>query len=46
VPDIMSIIKVKPSKIEYLDAALENKGLNVRHTLDLLSLSAYTKGKE
>jgi general stress protein 26 len=32
-PDIMSIIKVKPSKIEYLDAALGNKGVNVRHTL-------------
>lgn len=33
VPDIMSIIKVKPSKIEYLDAALGNKGFKVRHTL-------------
>jgi general stress protein 26 len=32
-PDIMSVIKVKPSKIEYLDAALGNKGVNVRHTL-------------
>ena len=33
VPVIMSIIKVKPSKIEYLDAALGNKGFKVRHTL-------------
>jgi len=33
VPDIMSIIKVKPSKIEYLDTALGNKGFKVRHTL-------------
>jgi len=33
VPAIMSIIKVKPSKIEYLDAALRNKGFKVRHTL-------------
>ena len=33
VPDIMSIIKVKPSKIEYLNAALGNKGFKVRHTL-------------
>jgi general stress protein 26 len=33
VPDIMIIIKVKPSKIEYLDTALGNKGFRVRHTL-------------
>jgi len=33
VPDIMSIIKVKPSKIEYIDTALGNKGFKVRHTL-------------
>jgi len=33
VPVIMSIIKVKPSKIEYLDASLGNKGFKVRHTL-------------
>lgn len=33
VPEIMSIIRVKPSKIEYLDAALGNKGFKVRHTL-------------
>jgi hypothetical protein len=33
VPDIMNIIKVKPSKIEYLDTAIANKGFKVRHTL-------------
>ena len=33
VPDIISIIKVKPDKIEYLDASLGNKGFKVRHTL-------------
>jgi hypothetical protein len=33
VPDIMSVIKVKPSKIEYIDTALGNKGFKVRHTL-------------
>ncbi len=33
VPDFMSIIKVKPSKIEYIDTALGNKGFKVRHTL-------------
>ena len=33
VPDIISIIKVKPGKIEYLDASLGNKGFKVRHTL-------------
>lgn len=33
VPDIMKVIKVKPSKIEYLDAALGNKGYKVRQTL-------------
>ncbi len=33
VPDIMSVIKVKPSKIEYIDAALGNKGFKVRHSL-------------
>ena len=33
VPDIMSVIKVKPSKIEYIDTSLGNKGFKVRHTL-------------
>ncbi len=33
VPDIMSIIKVKPSKIEYLDFSLGNRGFKMRHTL-------------
>jgi general stress protein 26 len=33
VPDIMSVIKVKPNKIEYIDTALGNKGFKVRHTL-------------
>jgi len=33
VPDIMSVIKVKPSKIEYIDTALGNKGFKVRHIL-------------
>jgi hypothetical protein len=33
VPNIMSIIKVKPSKIEYIDTTLGNKGFKVRHTL-------------
>jgi hypothetical protein len=33
VPDIMSVIKVKPSKIEYIDTALGNKGYKVKHTL-------------
>ena len=37
VPDIMSVIKVKPSKIEYIDTALGNKGFKVRHTLVCLS---------
>jgi hypothetical protein len=32
-PDIMSVIKVKPSKVEYLDGALGNKGFKLRHTL-------------
>jgi len=33
VPDFMSIIKIKPSKIEYIDTALGNKGFKLRHTL-------------
>ncbi|MCL5022226.1 MAG: pyridoxamine 5'-phosphate oxidase family protein [Nitrospirae bacterium] len=33
VPDIMNIIKVTPHKIEYLDAALGEKGFKVRHVL-------------
>jgi len=32
-PEFMSIIKVKPAKIEYLDASLAAKGYKVRHTL-------------
>ncbi len=32
-PDIMSIVKVKPSKIEYIDSDLGSKGFKVRHTL-------------
>jgi hypothetical protein len=30
---ILSVIKVKPIKIEYIDTALGNKGYRVRHTL-------------
>jgi hypothetical protein len=33
VPNIMRVIKVKPSKIEYIDTALGNKGFKMRHTL-------------
>jgi hypothetical protein len=33
VPDIMSVIKAKPSKIEYINTSLGNKGFKVRHTL-------------
>lgn len=33
VPDIMTIIKVKPNIIEYIDTSLGNKGFKVRHTL-------------
>jgi len=33
VPDIISVIKVKPNKIEYIDTSLGNKGFKVRHTL-------------
>ena len=33
VPDIMTVIKVTPSSIEYLDAALGSKGFKARHTL-------------
>jgi len=32
VPDIMSVIKVKPGKIEYIDTTLGSKGFKVRHT--------------
>jgi hypothetical protein len=32
-PDTMSVIKVKPGKIEYVDTSLGNKGFKVRHTL-------------
>ena len=32
-PDFMNVIKVKPSKMEYLDTALEGKGFKVRQTL-------------
>ncbi len=34
VPDIMSIIKVKPRKIEYIDTTLGNRGFKVRQTLE------------
>lgn len=33
IPDFMSIIKITPKKIEYLDTTLKAKGLGVRHTL-------------
>jgi hypothetical protein len=32
-PDFMNVIKVKPAKLEYLDATLAGKGYKVRHTL-------------
>jgi hypothetical protein len=32
-PDFMNVIKVKPAKLEYLDATLAGKGYEVRHTL-------------
>jgi sugar (pentulose or hexulose) kinase len=33
IPDFMSIIKITPKKIEYLDTTLKAKGLGVRHIL-------------
>src|SRR5271157_5370044 len=34
VPEFMSIIKVTPQKIEYLDTTLKAKGLDTRHILE------------
>ncbi|HET6514712.1 MAG TPA: pyridoxamine 5'-phosphate oxidase family protein [Thermodesulfovibrionales bacterium] len=32
-PDVMKVIRVKPAKLEYLDATLAEAGHDVRHTL-------------